>query len=275
MGRLRHCFGRSVAIFSLALFLVVLAAAPAAAWTPRFQKVLADEAARLAPPDLARQIARHEDEYREGVVDPFRDPDPSRHVQNADGTGSLREAVTSETERAVELIRALAPFGEVVRQLGRVAHYVADLHNPLNCSERDPREADYYADYLRYAESAEPRFPLVFYGFRPEFDRPADVAALADEALAKSRLLYPLVGREYRRIGFGHGVGTFDDRSTAFGVTSVAFSRAASDIAQVLRYIWLRAGGADQRTDLPVRGQDVLVRVPRGAKAGLTGALGR
>ena len=272
MGPLRYHFGRSVAILLLA---GVGAAAPATAWTPRFQQVLAEEAARLSPPDLARQIARHEEELRAGVVDPFDDPDPLRHVQNADGTGSLRETIEAETERAVELIRALAPFGDVVRQLGRVAHYVADLHNPLNCDRSDPREPDYYADYLRYAESAEPRFPLVFYGFRQPFDRPADVAAMADEALARSRVLYPLVGREYRRIGFASGVGTFDDRSTAFGVTSVAFSRAASDIAQVLRYIWLRAGGRDQRTALPVRGQDVLVRVPRDGTGGSLGALGR
>ena len=251
------------------------AATPAVAWTPRFQEVLAEEAARLAPPDLARQIAHHEEEFRAGVQDPFSDPDPRRHVQNADGTGTLRATVESETARAVELIRALAPFGDVVRQLGRVAHYVADLHNPLNSARSDPREPDFYADYLRYAESAEPRFPLVFYGFRQPFDRPEDVAALADEALARSRVLYPLIGREYRRIGFARGTGTFDDRSTAFGLTSIEFSRAASDIAQVLRYIWLRAGGTDQRTELPVRGQDVLVRVPRGGAGVSVGALGR
>ena len=249
-------------------------ASPAAAWTPGFQVTLAEEAVRLAPPDLARQVERHEESLRTGVLDPFEDPDPLRHVQNAAGSGKLRETVVAETERAVELIRSLAPFGDVVRQLGRVSHYVADLHNPLNCADRDPREGEYYADYLRYAESAEPRFPLVFYGFRPGFDGPEDVEALADEALGHARVLYPMVGREYRRVGFASGLEVFDDRSTAFGVASVAFSRAASDIAQVLRYIWLRAGGADQRSALPERGGDPLVRVPRGG-AGERGSLGR
>jgi hypothetical protein len=249
-------------------------AAPAAAWTPRFQVKLAEEAVRLAPPDLARQIERHGEELRTGVLDPFRDPDPLRHVQNGEGQGRLRETVLAETERAVELIRELAPFGDVVRQLGRVSHYVADLHNPLNCTDRDPREAEYYADYLRYAETAEPRFPLVFYGFRQPFDGPGDVRAMVDEALAHGRRQYPMVGREYRRIGFGSGVGAFDDRSTAFGVASVAFSRAASDIAQVLRYIWLRAGGADQRSALPERGGDPLVRVPRLGSGQGSGGIG-
>lgn len=240
-----------------------LAAPPALAWTPAFQSALAREAARLAPPDLARQIELHAADFRAGVLAPFGDRSPERHVANPDGSGALDRAIAEETERAVAMIRSLAPFDQVVRQLGVVAHFVADAHNPLNGSDDDPRESELYADYLRYAESAEPRFPLVFYGFRAPFDEPRHVEALAREALARGRTLYPLIGREYRRIEFAAGSRTFDDRSTAFGVTSVQFSRAASDIAQVLRYIWLRAGGADPRSALPVRGGDLIVRVPR------------
>lgn len=269
--RLPGSSGALALVPALALALSGLVApAPASAWTPRFQVTVAEEAARLAPPDLWRQIERHEEAFREGVVSAFSDPEESRHVQNPDGSGRLAETVAEETDRAVELIRSLAPFETVVHQLGRVSHYVTDLHNPLNTSDTDRAEGRYYADYLRYAESAEPRFPLVFYGFRKPFERPRDVEALARQALASSRELYPLVGREYRRIGFGSGVGEggFDDRSTAFGVSSVAFSRAATDVAQVLRYVWLAAGGADPRTALPEHGGDRLVRVPRRGSGG-------
>lgn len=247
---------------------------PAAAWSPRFQAELALEAARLAPPDLARQIERHREDLARGVAAPFSDRRAMRHVSNPDGSGTLEEAIAEEAEKAVEMIRTLQPFDAIVHQLGVVAHYVADAHNPLNASDADGEEPRIYADYLLYAERAEPRFPLVFYGFRSRFDRPEDVARLAREAVAKSRELYPLVGREYRRIGFASGAASFDDRSTAFGVTSIQFSRAASDIAQVLRYIWIRSGGADPRTALPVRGGDQLVRIPR-SSTGLPTGLGR
>lgn len=255
----------------------ILAGSPALAWSPGFQKTLATEAARLAPPDLARQIDRHAEEFQSGVLAPFQDREPGRHVANADGSGELEAVIVEETERAVEMIRTLAPFDRIVTQLGVVAHFVADAHNPLNAADTDPRERDFYADYLRYAESAEPRVPLVFYGFRPgsgEPDGPDGVRELARQAVARSRVLYPLIGREYRRVGFASGRTSFDDRSTAFGVTATQFSRAASDIAEVLRYIWLRAGGADQRTALPVRGGDQLVRIPRSATGRPTG-LGR
>lgn len=244
-----------------AVALVSLLAAPqAAGWTPRTQARIAMEAARLAPPDLARQIDRRESSYRRGVAAPFGDADPARHV--ADGGGRVDRVIVEEAARAVEAIRGHLPFDEVVEQLGVVAHYVADANSPLGVSADDPREAEYYADFDRYLDDAEPRLPLVFYGTAPGLDQREDVSSLVAATLARSRGLYPLVGREYRRIGFASGVGRFDDRSTAFGVASLAFSHAVTDVARVLRWIWLRAGGGDPRDGLPERGGK-LVRLPR------------
>jgi len=243
-----------------ALALALLAALPAAAWTPRTQARIALEAARLAPPDLARQIERREASYREGVAAPFADADPARHV--AGGGGRLDRVIVEEAARAVEAIRAHRPFDEIVHQLGVVAHHVADANHPLAASADDPREADYYADFDRYLDAAEPRLPLVYYGAMPGLDRREDVSSLVAATLARSRGLYPLVGREYRRIGFASGVGRFDDRSTAFGVASLAFSHAVTDVARVFRWVWLRAGGGDPRDGLPERGGR-LIRLPR------------
>jgi len=51
-----------------AALLAAVALAPAAvAWTPATQATIAREAARLAPPDLARQLARHKSDYQTGV----------------------------------------------------------------------------------------------------------------------------------------------------------------------------------------------------------------
>lgn len=254
----------SVAFGVLALAAVL--APRADAWTPRTHLILAEEAARLAPPDLARLIERHEGAFRRGTQAPFEDGAPARHVQNADGTGELGATIQRETERAVRMIRDLAPFEEVVFQLGVVAHYVADAHDVLATSDADGEEPRYRADFARYVESAQGRFPFVFYGFWRGFDEPRHVAGLVERAFARGRGQYALVGREYRRIGFVSGVGRFDDRSTAFGVASVSFSHAASDIAQVLRYIWLRSGGGDLRPDLPWRGE-TLLKVPRSSES--------
>jgi hypothetical protein len=253
----------------LLLAVVLLAAVclpgRALAWTPKTQTAIAREAARLAPPDLARQILKHKREFETGVNAPFQDTDPGRHMKNPDGSGTLDQVLQAEIQSVVAAIRAHRPFPEIVQRLGSVAHYVADANNPLATSGADGDEARYFVDYLRYAETAEPRFPLVFYGVSAALDPRKDVRPLLDETLRRGRGLYPLVGREYRKIGFGTGIGRFDDRSTAFGIASLAFSHAVTDVALVLRHIWLTAGGADDRAAV-VNGGSKLLLLPRAGR---------
>lgn len=147
----------NLVIFALALLLGL--PSPAAAWTPGMQTTIGREAARLAPPDLAHQIAKHRLAYEAGVIDPFSDADPGRHMKNDDGSGDLDRVILSEAKATVDAIRSHQPFEVIIRRLGRVSHFVADADNPLASSAADPAEGRYFVDYLRYAESAERRFP--------------------------------------------------------------------------------------------------------------------
>ncbi len=246
----------------LAALGLLASAVPVSAWTPTSQQTIASEAARLAPPDLYRQIARHRTSYLQGVIDGFGERDPLAHAKHLDGTGRLDEAIKVAVDNAVLAITSHQPFSEICYRLGIVSHFLADAHNPLNSAEDDPEEGRYYADFLAYLESTEPRLRLVFYGFRPGFDGRRGLPAMIAEGLERGRGLYPLVGREYRRVGFASGVRAFDDQSTAYGVATLAYSHAVSDIAEALRYIWLEAGGIDTRRRIPVRGREV-IRLPR------------
>lgn len=245
----------------LSLILVFVLPGVAFAWTPATQLVIGREAAALAPPDLARQIHKHKRAFEEGVLAPFQDSDPGRHMKNPDGSGSLDRVLLAEVQAAIEDIRQHRPFEQVVRRLGVISHYMADANNPLAASAADSEEGRYFVDFLRYAETAEPRFPLVFYGVAPDLERQRDVKPLLAQALRRGHELYPLVGLEYRRIDFASGRGRFDDRSSAFGVASLSFSHAVTDVAQALRYIWLVSGGADERKN--VVGGQRLLRLPR------------
>lgn len=253
--------------FAAPALLAMSAAVPAAAWTPATQVTIAREAARLAPPDLARQMEKHKRALEAGAVAPFDDADPARHMKNPDGSGDLDRVIHAEVQAAIDAIRQHRPFEEIVRRLGVVSHFVADANNPLATASADPNEGRYFLDFLRYAESAEPRLPLVFYGAPAGFDRKgqSSIAPLLAETFRRGRDIYPMVGREYQRIGYASGVGRFDDRSTAFGVTSLAFSHAVTDVALVLRHIWVTAGGADDRKGVSSRG-DRLLLLPRASR---------
>ncbi len=265
--------GRTLKIAPLLGILWALAPSTAAlAWTPQMQAVIAREGARLAPRDLARQIRRREVPYLAGVQAPFGENRPEQHYENPDGSGKLDEAIHAEAQAAITAIQKHRPFDEIVGRLGRLAHFVADANNPLATDAADRAEGRYFLDFLDYAESAEPRLPLVFYGIPKAFgdlnggrgrnERP-DFPRFVGDMLSKGRELYPSLGQEYRRIGFGAGRAKFDDRSTAFAVASLSFSRAVGNVGMAFRAVWLAAGGIDARKNLAPEGQRVSV-VPRG-----------
>lgn len=253
---------RSLMVALLFGLLGLLGPWPVAAWTQKSQESIALDAARLAPPDLYRQLRRNKASYLHGVRQPFVDYQAQLHQKHADGGGQLDRALNKAIEDAVLSIQLMRPFNEISYRLGLVSHHVADLNNPLHSSQDDREEGRYYADYLRYVESAQPRFAVVFYGFDRQLDQPQELRALFTESLERSRHFYGFVGREYRRIGFGSGIRGFDDRSTAFGIASLSHSHAVSDTAEVFRYIWLRAGGVDNRRVFPLKGRDI-VAIPR------------
>ncbi len=238
---------------------------PALGWSTETQIAIANHATLVTPSPLRRQIERHKRRYQQGVVAPFRDGDASRHAKNKDGRGRLDRVITQEVERAVQAIEGHRPFAEIVHQLGVVSHYLADANYPLNASDADPRERSYFADYLRYVDRARPRFSVVYYG-GPAVDTPQELRQLVQQTLSRSVAFYPGIGREYRRIGSTSGINGFDDRSTAFGVGSLAYSHAVSDIARVLRYIWLRAGGANH-SKLPTLPREQRVLLPPSARS--------
>lgn len=238
-----------------------LSAAPLAAWSPDAQRAIAADAAQLAPPDLAGQLARHARELARGAAQPFDEGRAEQHVKHADGSGDLDRTLALEVEGAIAALRAFRPMSEVARRLGRVSHWVADLNNPLNASADDAEEGRYFRDFLLYADSARPRFAVVLYENAAPVAGADDLQRLATRALDRGRALYPAIGREYRRIGFGSGRDRFDDRSSAFGVAALAYSHAVSDAARVFRHVWLAGGGGDPRPVLDrARDRVLLIR---------------
>lgn len=222
-------------------------AGPAAAWSPSMQESIALEAARFAPVELRAELLRYRSSLVAGAREPIAERDGNRHVKNEDGSGRLDRVLAEEVEAAIAALRARRPWPEVALRFGRVAHFAADLNQPLNASAGDREENRFFRDFALYADSARPRFALVTYGAERALGGGAGVRRLADEALARGRRLYPAVGREYRRIGFASGRAGFDDRSTAFAVAALSYSHAVTDAARLFRHVW--RSGAEPAPD--------------------------
>lgn len=214
----------------LAPALIFLAALPAHGWTPFADHQIAIRAARLAPRDLRLLIAREQAGYLQGVDRGIAEEQTDAHRDR------LRQRIESDTNAIIHMIRVGQPMAQVMMRLGTLAHLIGDANNPFHAdpgTELRPSQAD----FERYFEGRIDRFPTVFYGLDPRLSR------VLDHTFARSTKLVPLMSEEYFRGGQRRTSNDFDDRSTAFGVASICYSHAVTDLVNVYFYIWKEAGG--------------------------------
>lgn len=245
---------RRLGIVLLLLFPFVFAD-QATAWTRVSDERIAKKGAALAPPDLRMLIERFESDYKQGLARAQSDEGTdSHHYFVMSREGRLRERIERETRAAVEAIRKGEPMSAVVERLGGLVHLVADANNPFHVAKDDPRMAASQSDYEQYFERRMPKFPTVFYGLDPQFR----LSSWLDRTFARSAKFYPLVASEYFRNGERRTSAAFDDRSTAFGVASISYSRAVTDVVNLYYFIWKEAGG-DVRSAAVMRDGNLLL----------------
>jgi hypothetical protein len=212
----------------LAVALLFLSIAlPSTAWTRAADQRIAAKSAELAPPDLRLIINKFHDEYLRGVDEALASEGTDIHRRR------LRERIDAQTHGIVKMIRTNQPMSAVVAELGNLSHLLGDANNPFHIGDDD---AAARVDFEQYFERRLARFAPVFYGL----DRNFVPSNYLDKMFKRTTRLSPLMAEEYGR---GNGA-TFDDRSTAFGVASVCYSHAITDIANFYYFIWKEAGGS-------------------------------
>ena len=234
------------------LILLAIVPIPAFAWTDSGDERIAMKAAQLAPSDLRMLIETFESEYKEGILRARRDEgQESHHYLVLSKKGRLRERIERETSAAINDIRSGKPMRDVVNRLGILSHYVADANNPFHLSNDDQKLDPMHNDFEHYFERRLEKFPTVFYGLQPNFK----LSSYLDQTFNRTLEFYPLLSEEYFRDGVARRSTEFDDRSTAFGIASVCYSRAVTDLVNIYFHIWRQAGG-DVRAAPILRGSN-------------------
>ena len=225
------------------------------AWTRASDLRIATKGAALAPPDLQLLLRHLEPEYRHGLEAAEADEGSiNHHYFVLSRSGKLRERIESETNGIIRMIRTNRPMSSVAERMGVLAHLVADANNPFHISNDDPRLSLSHDDFEQYFERRMAKFPTVFYGLDQDFR----LGNYLDRTFARTSKFYPLMSEEYFRGGERRTSAEFDDRSTAFGVASVCYSHAVTDLVNLYYYIWKEAGG-DVRTAAVLRGGNLVL----------------
>lgn len=238
----------------LAFVLLVLIPLTAHGWTRTSDERIAKKSAALAPPDLRTLLDKFESDYTRGLERAQAEEASDAHQYFVlSRQGRLRDRIERETQQTIAMIRKGDPMPIVVERLGGLAHLVADANNPFHVANDDARLAGSHNDFEQYFERRLAKFPTVFYGLDPNFQ----LRSYLDRTFNRTARFYPLVAEEYFRGGEARNSLQFDDRSTAFGVASICYSRAVTDLVNLYYYIWREAGG-DVRSAGVMRGSNLL-----------------
>ncbi len=218
---------------------------------------MADDAVRLMPASLRLALEHHREALLRGLLEPMTDEDAPGHLPPWSG-GKLDESVESSARNLIRLVDSSAPFGDVVRSFGTLAHFVADAGFPPGAAGR--AGAVRYADFAAFCESRRERIPLVFYGHEDaDLDR-GDFRAFARREMERARSEYANVARAYETAGTPPDPSAFDDRSVPFAVASLSYSRTVTCIVRAWIAAWKLSHGDTSRTPYsgdprPARGE--------------------
>ncbi len=191
------------------------------------------------PPDLARQVARHEREFAGGAAAAARWPWAYHRPGGAQG---VERTIEAQCQRLVKALHDRAPFSDVVAGLGALAHLTVDLGAPFAAARGGDAHAAAFASYLR---SATPRIPIVFYGQRTTMlaGKFSAFAPLLQVRRHQADELASLVRADLDRTGGPASWPRLDDRSTSFGAASLVLNHATTDFAVLASWVWQHAGG--------------------------------
>lgn len=221
------------------LLLVLVAAASSIGWSGATAGHVAWTAVDFFPPDFARQVRKYHKRFDAGIARGLAAPPAWR----AGPPGSLQQALDAQVRRCAADLRKPVPLEDLVEEVGVLAVLVLDANDPLAVVHDDQREPQYSEAYRDYVDSIIDRVRLVYYGQDGDLIVNGTYGATVEAALARSNSLYPFVGEEFYRTGELRDWRTLDDRSVTFGVAGVSLSRALTDLANLVGFVWSRGGG--------------------------------
>lgn len=219
--------------------LALLLATTCSLHPPALQADLGRRSLPWLPPDLARQMARHQRAFAAGFTAASGWP---AELHRRSGNPNVDAAIVAQCERLTRAIRSQRPFEEVISGFGALAHLTLDHASPfLEAGGWDT----YAAAFRSFLERALPRIPIVFYGQQNDLLRSSSVAIQPFLTRQRQPLasLESLVREDMDRIGGPAFWHLLDDRSTTFGAASLTLNHATSNFVNLASWVWGQAGG--------------------------------
>ncbi len=215
--------GRSLYTGSRALVLG-LASLGLMAWTPRFHEAQTKVATQMIPAPMSALLVAYPDALREGARGVGNDQPPSA------------EDIEDQYSRILALSEARKQPGEIVRELGRLAHLVQEITAPASTRGVDPlRES--------FESFADERMKMLVVTREPFWSLKADLDPKS-KLVEWANLKYHRHGQLMEHFDFktGRRLGQWDDLSIPYALLQLSFSNGVQATANIWILIYRATG---------------------------------
>lgn len=203
---------------------LVLAALPAAAWSPEFHEAQTSRAVRLLPRRMTAFLTTYQRELLDGARGQSNDQVPTV------------EAVEDQFRRVVELTEDRKRPERIVSELGKLAHQVQLLTDPSALVGTSPlREA-----FMAYGDEKLPRLALSvepFWAVTAPLDPRPRLLQWARTKFERHEALLQCYDE-----GTGRRIGPWDELSVPFALLQLSFSNGVNATANVWIQLWRAVG---------------------------------
>jgi hypothetical protein len=233
---------------TLTVLLLIFGTTQLHAWTPRTYQIIVGKAMRLMPASFQGVMLRHQEEILIACMKPD-EFDEAQHTYDLQTRSGYLQQRVMELSAAIPLkIKRHVPFREIAPDFGRLAHYMADLNDPLMLDNSDEREPQYRTDFEIYLQKNIEKFPWIFEGHDTPLLGQAHLKEYIHSVAVRGAERYPRLGEAYFPNGVLVSSDTFDPRSLPFGIASLSFSRSISNAVQIWFHTWKSSNGDVTRT---------------------------
>jgi len=216
---------------------VLISPVAAGAWEVPTGRAMARQALRMMPQSLQSVLEQHQPQLFEALELGQAAADRLA-AQDSDLAADRIAAASFELQ---QLMQQRGSFSEVAQRLGQLGALVLAVNDPTHYAGASANER---AAFLRQVERSRERFPFVFDGHGAPELRTGDVQHYMRVSARRARFYGEQLRSSYFVPLRGGREVSFDPRSMPFGIASIAYSHAISDLVRIWFYSW-RAGGGD------------------------------
>jgi hypothetical protein len=226
------------------ILLLVAVPCRAVAWPAETMTALSRDARRLLPRSLSKLLGERESRVLDEIA--RFPPELSRAMAQDLPSGRLRPETVAALEAQADRVAALLRAGHVsegVERLGGLLRIPADLSDPVLAVGPEGWPPGLTREYYALFTANFDKMPVVLDDPKALESSRRDLPAVWQSLVDRSRAQVPVIRTEMFREGRVVDHRRLDFRSPAWGMASLAYSRAVTAIAATWLAVWRDAHG--------------------------------